>query len=145
VSAAGRRVTGAGEGRAAPGRALVVGVGARPGTSANRLGAAVRRALAEIGADRGEVRVLATIDRRAGEAGVRELAAAEGWRLTSFAAAELAGHDVPHRSARVAAAVGTGSVAEAAALAAGGPGAELLLSKRVFAGVVVAVAGTLAP
>ena len=36
------------------------------------------------------------------------------------------------------------SVAEAAALAAAGPGASLILPKRIFGGVVVAVASTLA-
>ncbi|MET3424332.1 cobalt-precorrin 5A hydrolase [Actinoplanes tereljensis] len=104
---------------------------------------AVRQALAEIGADAGAVRVLATIDRRAAEDGVRAVAAAYGWELVSFAAAELAAQDVPHGSERVAAALGTPSVAEAAALAAAGAGGELLLSKRVFRGVVVAVASVI--
>ena len=116
----------------------------RPGAAAEVLGRAVGLALAEVGAGRGDVRALATIDRRAAESGVRELAAVHGWELISVSAAELGAQAVPHGSARVAAAVGTPSVAEAAALAAGGPGAALILPKRIFDGVVVAVASTLA-
>ncbi|MEU4244206.1 cobalamin biosynthesis protein [Actinoplanes sp. NPDC026619] len=121
---------------------LVVGLGARAGKPMPELADAVGRALAEAGADWGDVRVLATLDRRAAEDGVRELAATHGWELVSFVAAELGAHDVPHKSERIAAAVGTPSVAEAAALAAAGPGAELVLPKRVYSGVVVAVAAT---
>jgi cobalamin biosynthesis protein CbiG len=47
---------------------------------------------------------------------------------------------VPNPSGAVAAAVGTPSVAEAAALCAAGPSGSLLLPKRVFRGVTVAIA-----
>jgi cobalt-precorrin 5A hydrolase len=108
----------------------------------SELDAAVGLALAEIGAGPGDVRALATLDRRAREDGVRGLAAAHGWELLSFAGAELGAHDVPHKSARVAAAVGIPSVAEAAALVAAGPESVLVLPKRVFPGIVVAVAAS---
>jgi cobalt-precorrin 5A hydrolase/precorrin-3B C17-methyltransferase len=48
--------------------------------------------------------------------------------------------DVPHPSAAVAAAVGTPSVAEAAALLAAGPDARLVVAKQTSAGATVAVA-----
>jgi cobalt-precorrin 5A hydrolase len=52
----------------------------------------------------------------------------------------LAAQDVPSPSGRVAAAVGTPSVAEAAALIAAGDGGVLVLRKCVFTGIAVAVA-----
>ncbi|MFD0525123.1 cobalamin biosynthesis protein [Paractinoplanes durhamensis] len=89
----------------------------------------------------GDVRALATIDRRAAEDGVRALATAYGWEVVSLAAAELVGYDVPTPSETVADAVGTPSVAEAAALAAAGGRAVLILPKTTFPGITVAVAG----
>ncbi|MYW71250.1 hypothetical protein GTW08_03825, partial [Pseudonocardia sp. SID8383] len=57
-----------------------------------------------------------------------------------FAAAALAAVAVPRPDARVAAAVGTPSVAEAAALLAAGDGAHLIVGKTAGQGVTVAVA-----
>jgi len=91
-------------------------------------------------ADPALVTVLATLDRRATEPGPREYAAALGCRLIGFPAAELAAQPVPGPSPAVAAAVGTPSVAEAAALLAAGSNAVLRTPKRVHAGVTVAVA-----
>ncbi|WP_433292797.1 cobalamin biosynthesis protein [Actinoplanes sp. CA-030573] len=121
-------------------RRLVLGVGARRGTPAAVLTGAIRSVLGEAGLTAADVGVLATIDRRAAEDGFREVAAAHGWELVALAAADLAARDVPNASDRVAAAVGTPSVAEAAALAAAGRDAELVLPKRVVDGVTVAVA-----
>ncbi|MFI5891321.1 cobalamin biosynthesis protein [Actinoplanes sp. NPDC051513] len=127
----------AGGGRPGLDRHVVVGLGARPGRAAAELTRAIGAALAEAGLTAADVRVLATLDRRAAEDGVRAVAAAHGWELSGFRAEELGAHDVPSRSERVAAAVGTPSVAEAAALAAGD---ELILRKRVFPGITVAIA-----
>jgi len=80
---------------------------------------------------------LATLDARAAEPGVREAAARRGWALIGHPAAALARVPVPTPSARVAAAVGTGSVAEAAALLDGG---TLVVPKSVHGRVTVAVA-----
>ncbi|MGY1820716.1 cobalamin biosynthesis protein [Geodermatophilus sp. SYSU D00079] len=80
---------------------------------------------------------LATLDVRAAEPGLRTAAAARGWPLTGHPAAALAAVGVPAPSARVAAAVGTPSVAEAAALLGGGP---LLVGRTVVGRVTVAVA-----
>ncbi|MBB4744542.1 cobalt-precorrin 5A hydrolase [Actinoplanes octamycinicus] len=120
---------------------LAVGVGARAGTSAGDLATAVQGALAEAGVEVLDGTVLATLDRRAAEPGVQELARERGWRLVAFTAAELAAQPVPGApSDVVAAAVGTPSVAEAAALLAAGAGGELVLPKRVYGGVTVAIA-----
>ena len=119
----------------------MLGLGARSGMAAPTLAAAIRAALAEAGVSPRDIGVLATLDRRAGEDGVRAVATGLGWDLVSLTSAELAAQPVPHGSGTVAAAVGTPSVAEAAALAAAGPGARLIVPKRVFPGVTVAVAG----
>ena len=111
----------------------VVGIGARPGVSADEVLAAVDAVL-PAGAD--HVR-LSTLDVRTAEPGLVEAAAARGWTLTGHPAAALAGVPVPSPSARVAAAVGTPSVAEAAALLDGG---TLLVGRTVVGRVTVAVA-----
>lgn len=82
------------------------------------------------------VACLATIDRRA-----EELCAAAdrlGVSIRTFTAAELAQVDVPNPSSRTQDALGTVSVAEAAALlAANGP---LVIPKRTVDGIVIAAA-----
>jgi cobalamin biosynthesis protein CbiG len=112
---------------------VVVGVGARAGTPADEVLAAVDAVLPP-GA---RVTALATVDRRAAEAGVQQAAASRGWTLVARTTDELARVPVPTPSARVAAALGVPSVAEAAALAGGG---ELLVPKTVHGRVTVAVA-----
>jgi cobalamin biosynthesis protein CbiG len=119
---------------------LVLGLGARVGTPEADLLAAIDAALGMAGLEAAEIAALATVDRRAAEAGVRAAAASHGWPITACAAAELAAIDVPNPSATVAAAAGTPSVAEAAALLAAGPGAVLILAKTVFPSSTVAIA-----
>ena len=77
---------------------------------------------------------VATIDRRA--AALRHL----GLPVRAFTAAELATVDVPNPSAEVRRSVATPSVAEAAALLAAGPGAEVVVPKRKNAVATVAIA-----
>ena len=112
---------------------MIVGVGAVSGVTAEEVLAAVDAAL-PAGA---RVARLATLEARAAEPGVLDAAAARGWPLTGHPAAVLAGVAVPSPSARVAAAVGTPSVAEAAALLDGG---TLLVGRTVVGRVTVAVA-----
>lgn len=112
-----------------------VGLGARPGVSAEEVLAAVDAVLPP-GA--GAVR-LATLDARAREPGIQEAAALRGWTLVGHPATALAQIRTPTASARVAAAVGTGSVAEAAALLDGG---SLVVPRTVRGRVTVAVART---
>jgi histidinol-phosphate/aromatic aminotransferase/cobyric acid decarboxylase-like protein len=112
---------------------ITVGVGASTGVAAAEVLAAVDAVLP---ADAAPV-VLATLDARAAEPGLREAAARRGWPLTGHPAAALAAVPVPAPSSRVAAAVGTPSVAEAAALLGGG---RLVVGKTVHGRVTVAVA-----
>jgi cobalt-precorrin 5A hydrolase/precorrin-3B C17-methyltransferase len=81
------------------------------------------------------VALVATIDRRAEHPAVLGV----GARVRGFAAERLASVAVPNASAVVDAAVGTPSVAEAAALLAAGPGAQLVVPKRRSAGTTVAI------
>ena len=122
---------------------LVVGLGARPGVRAADVRAAVRELLDTYALDPAAVRAYATLDTRAGEPGLR---AVTGPALLAYPADVLASVVVPNPSARVAAAVGTPGVAEAAALYAAGqlarPGgtAELVAAKLTGIGVTAAAA-----
>ena len=119
---------------------VVLGLGARAGVAEEELAGAIDAALRQAGLAPAGIAGLATLDDRAAEAGVRAAAHRHGWPVLAFDSARLAGVDVPHPAAAVAAAVGTPSVAEAAALLAAGPGAVLLLPKTVFPRVTVAIA-----
>ena len=115
------------------GGVITVGVGTSTGATAEEVLAAVDAVLP---APDGPVR-LATVDARATEPALREAASRRGWPLSGHPAAALASVPVPGPSARVAAAVGTPSVAEAAALLGGG---QLVVGKTVHGRVTVAVA-----
>ena len=122
---------------------LVVGVGASRGAPAAELGALIADSLASAALATASVRALATVDVKAGEPGILEVAGGHGWPLLTYPAAALAGEPVPNPSEAVRAAVGTPSVAEAAALRAArehGRAAELVSPKRAGATTTAAVA-----
>lgn len=106
---------------------LVVGVGASKDAPAAEVLGLIRDALAEAGLSPLSVAELVTVDAKAGEPGIVAAAAELGVPLRTYPAQELARMEVPHPSDAPLAAVGTPSVAEAAALAGGG---ELLVPKR---------------
>ena len=110
---------------------ITVGVGASTGATVEEVLAAVDAVLPP---DAAPV-ALATLDVRATEPGIREAAARRGWPLTGHPPGELAAVPVPAPSTRVADAVGTPSVAEAAALLGGG---RLVVGKTVHGRVTVA-------
>ncbi|MFJ2772946.1 Rv2231c family pyridoxal phosphate-dependent protein CobC [Streptomyces sp. NPDC087300] len=107
--------------------ALVVGVGACEDAAADEVLGLVLDAVRDAGLSPEAVVELATVDVKATEPGIVAAAARLGVPLVAYPAAELARVPVPHPTARSRAAVGTPSVAEAAALRAGG---ELLVPKR---------------
>ncbi|MCL3993369.1 precorrin-3B C(17)-methyltransferase [Streptomyces lavenduligriseus] len=115
---------------------LVVGVGASRGAPAEEVLALVEGALREAGLTARSVGELATVDAKAGEPGIVAAAQRLGVPLVTYSAEELAGVEVPNPSAAPLAAVGTPSVAEAAALLRGG---ELLVPKRKSAMATCAV------
>ncbi|MER5951108.1 cobalamin biosynthesis protein [Streptomyces sp. NPDC001904] len=110
---------------------VVGGVGARAGVTADEVLALVGEVLAEAGAAPGALTALATVEAKGREPGIVRAAALLGVPLVTYPAARLAAVPVPHPSEGVRDAVGTPSVAEAAALAAGG---ELLVPKRTARG-----------
>jgi cobalt-precorrin 5A hydrolase / cobalt-factor III methyltransferase / precorrin-3B C17-methyltransferase len=122
---------------------LVLGVGASRGVGVDELRTLVAHGLAEAGLAVESVRALATADVKAAEPGIVALAAENGWPLLTFPARELAAQTVPNPSETVRAAVGTPSVAEAAALLGArryGRGADLVLPKQSSAMGTVAAA-----
>ncbi|MEU4365828.1 precorrin-3B C(17)-methyltransferase [Micromonospora chersina] len=116
---------------------LVAGVGSSRGVPADEVTGLLRRALADAGLSPASLSCLASVDLKADEAGIRATADAYGVPLETWPAADLAAVDVPHPSEVVRAAVGTPSVAEAAALRHGG---DLLVPKTASAMATVAVA-----
>jgi cobalt-precorrin 5A hydrolase/precorrin-3B C17-methyltransferase len=120
-------------------RSLVLGVGSSSGADPEALHRLAMETLAGAGLSADAVGCVATVDRKAGEPAIVELAAALGVPLRTYPADVLAALPVPNPSGAVEAAVGTPSVAEAAALAAGA-GAVLVVEKRKSADATVAVA-----
>jgi cobalt-precorrin 5A hydrolase / precorrin-3B C17-methyltransferase len=107
---------------------LVVGVGGSRGVPAEEVGALIDAALADAGLSPLSVAHVATVDAKADEAGILAAAAARGWAVVTHPAEVLEEVAVPNPSDVVREAVGTPSVAEAAALVDGG---ALLVPKRV--------------
>jgi len=128
-------------------KSLVLGVGSSSGADPQALHRLAIEALVEAGLSADAVGCVATVDRKAGEPAIVELAAALGVPLRTFPADVLAAVPVPNPSDVVDAAVGTPSVAEAAALAATRPSssAALVVEKRRSAEATVAVARRAGP
>ncbi|WP_432181977.1 precorrin-3B C(17)-methyltransferase [Streptomyces sp. NBC_00063] len=106
---------------------LVVGVGASKGAPADEVLGLVRDTLRDAGLSPLSVTRLATVDAKAGEPGIVAAAEQLGVPVVTYGAETLAAVTVPNPSDAPLDAVGTPSVAEAAALVAGG---ELLVPKR---------------
>ncbi|GAB2884949.1 precorrin-3B C(17)-methyltransferase [Streptomyces deserti] len=115
---------------------LVVGVGASKGAPVDEVLGLVGGALRDAGLSVASVAELATVDAKADEPGIVAAAERLGVPLVTYAAEELAQVEVPNPSDAPLAAVGTPSVAEAAALRRGG---ELLVPKRKSAMATCAV------
>jgi cobalt-precorrin 5A hydrolase / precorrin-3B C17-methyltransferase len=116
---------------------LVLGIGASRGVTAAEVGDLVDAALDEAGLSPAAVHLAATVDAKADEEGLLVAAADRGWPVVCLPAEQLRAIDVPNPSAVVEQAVGTPSVAEAAALHLGG---ALLVTKRRSAMATVAIA-----
>ncbi|MFD1659765.1 precorrin-3B C(17)-methyltransferase [Streptomyces caeni] len=110
---------------------LVAGVGASKGAPVEEVLELVQRCLREAGLSAASLAEVATVEAKADEPGIVVAARRLGVPLVTYSAEELAGVEVPNPSDAPLAAVGTPSVAEAAALVRGG---ELLVPKRKSAG-----------
>ena len=100
---------------------IVAGLGFRRGASAESLAAALAMV--------GKADALATAEDKLHEPGLIRLANSLGLKVHGISRACLEAQGV-EGSARVMAEFGTGSVAEASALAAAGPGARLIAGRR---------------
>jgi cobalt-precorrin 5A hydrolase/precorrin-3B C17-methyltransferase len=115
---------------------LVVGIGASTGAPPAAVAELLDSTLGAAGLARASVAEVATLDRKTSELALQAL----GFRLRGFSAGSLRAVPVPTPSAVVARAVGTPSVAEAAALLAAGPSAELVARKQANSVATVAIA-----
>lgn len=125
---------------------LVAGIGIRPGTQAGDILACLDEALARAGLGADAPLRLATLASRASEAGMLAAAADRNAELVAVPDEALKGFEAAcaTRSTRIASLYGVGSVAEAAALAAAGPGGVLVQPRIATARVTCALARSVA-
>jgi cobalt-precorrin 5A hydrolase len=121
-------------------RTLIVGVGCRRGTEAERIVAAVRGALDKVGAGPDHVRYLSSASIKAQEPGLLRAASELGLRLRFIGNEEILSTTRRFQHSRfVAQKVKLPAVAEPAALLAGRR-TQLILPKTIINGITVAIA-----
>ena len=109
---------------------IALGLGCDRGTPLSTLQHVIDEALASCHAQLADVAAVASIDLKADEPALLQLAEVQGWTIRFHTAAELAAVDVPNPSETVRRHTGTPSVSEAAALlAAGNDNSQLLIEK----------------
>ena len=114
---------------------IALGLGCDRGTPAATLQQAIAEALTQAACALADVRAVASIDLKADESGLAEVAAANGWTIRFYPASELAAVDVPNPSETVRKYTGTPSVSEAAAiLVAGTDQTHLIIEKHKLRG-----------
>jgi cobalt-precorrin 5A hydrolase len=123
---------------------IVAGIGCRRGACAAAIQDAVHAALERAGLSLGALGMVAAPAAKAAEQGLVAAAGDLGVPLCLVSAAELSanGKRTKSRSERVIALMGVACVCEAAALAAGGPAARLLLPRLALGQVTCALAET---
>jgi len=123
---------------------VVAGIGCRRGAPAADIEAAIRAALARADIAADALDAVATIEAKSAEAGIATAAARLGVAvvLVPHAGLQAANDRVETRSQRVLALTGVASVAEAAALAAAGPAARLVVPRLVVGAAACALAAS---
>jgi cobalt-precorrin 5A hydrolase len=109
---------------------VALGIGCDCGTPAETIARAVDAALEQAGVKASDVSAVASIDLKADEPGLLDIAAARGWKIRFYPAAELAMVSVPNPSEVVRKYTGTPSVSEAAALLAAATDMSQLLVEK---------------
>ena len=110
---------------------IALGLGCDRDTPLATVRAAIDAALAACPACLADVAAVASIDLKADEPALLQLAAERSWAIRFYPATELANVDVPHPSETVRRHTGTPSVSEAAALlVAGTDKTQLLIEKH---------------
>lgn len=120
-------------------RGLVAGLGCSSGAPTDEVEALLSAALRDANFDPAGLGLLATLDRKLTEPAIQQVAARLGLELRGFPPAALASVAIPNPSEVVRRAVGTPSVAEAAAILAS-EGGELIVPKRASPHATVAIA-----
>lgn len=122
-------------------RSLVLGLGCERGTEACELVALAEAVLARAGGHADDVALVATLDTRAGEPAMLSVARRFSVPLVTFDASRLEAETprLANPSDIVFAHTGCHGVAEAAALAAAGPGGRLLVEKTTSAHATAAI------
>ena len=110
---------------------LWIGIGCQRGVSKLAIGQAIESVFTEYNLDLATVAGLATLDLKANEPGLIEYWRESGWFLKIYSLERLNSVAVTTPSQRVAALIGTSSVAEAAALCAAQTNV-LLVPKQIF-------------
>lgn len=123
---------------------IAAGIGCKRGATASDIEAAIHAALASARIEADALDVIATIEAKSAEAGIRTAAAKLGVTLMVVPELELfaANGRVETHSERVAVLSGVGSVAEAAALAAAGPASTLIVPRLIVGAAACALAAT---
>lgn len=120
-------------------RDVAAGIGCHSGTQAAAIIGAIKETCSAAGIDPRAVAVIASVDLKEDEPGLRQAAAELGAELKVFPARELEALNCPG-SDFVNDSVGTPAVSEPAALLAAGEGAGLLAGKSAFERITVALA-----
>ncbi len=114
---------------------IALGLGCDRDTPATTIQQAIEQALTLAGARLADVRAVASIDLKADESGLAEVAERYGWNIRFYPASQLATVAVPNPSETVRKHTGTPSVSEAAAiLCAGAEQTDLLIEKHKLRG-----------
>ncbi|MEZ5888769.1 MAG: cobalamin biosynthesis protein [Xanthobacteraceae bacterium] len=123
---------------------IVAGIGCRKGTSAQEIDAAIDAALKQARIAPSELDAMATSDGKGSEPGIIEAAAGRGVELVLVRPADLeaAAPRAQSHSPRVQAMFNVPSVAEAAALAAAGDDATLVVPRLSMGPATCAIAAT---
>jgi cobalt-precorrin 5A hydrolase len=123
---------------------IIAGVGCRKGTAARDIEAAIIAALAGSGLPAKALGLIATAQAKEAEPGIAAAATALGVGLVLVANTDLVAAEprTLTQSQRVREHLGVPSVAEAAALAAGGPKARLLAARIAVGAATCALATT---
>lgn len=116
--------------RAAARPRFALGLGCDRGTPTATVAQALDEALALAGAVLDDVTAVASIDLKADEPALGELARRHGWAIRFYPASMLAAVAVPNPSETVRRHTGTPSVSEAAALLAAGAGPSALVVEK---------------
>ena len=111
---------------------IIIGIGCVRNTDEKMIQRAINESFSKNGLSLLSISGIATIDKKNDEIGLLNLSKRNGWPIYFFSALELSKVNVPNPSNMVLKEMGTGSVAEAAAILKGGKGGRLIQEKEIY-------------